>query len=91
MKGFVLATVLALAAIIPLVSHAESGAFGVQIPAQTQEVSPSAKGGYVAQSLSDTFHVQKLQSSNESASAENRHEKDIYYTLGVALDSDVVI
>ena len=98
MKGFVLATVLALVATFPLVSQAESGAFGVQIPAQTQEVSASAKGGYVAQSLSDTFHVQKLQSSNESAhssnetaSAEDTYDRDIYYALGVALDSDVVI
>ena len=91
MKGFVLATVLALVATFPLVSQAETGAFGVQIPAQTQEVSASAKGGYVAQSLSDTFHVQKLQSSSETASAEKRYEKDTYYAFGVALDSDNVI
>ena len=91
MKGFVLATVLALVATFPLVSQAESGAFGVQIPAQTKEVSTSAKGGYVAQSLSDTFHVQKLQSSNETASAEDTYDRDIYYALGVALDSDEFI
>ena len=88
MKGFVLATVLALVATFPLVSQAEVNAFGVQIPLQTSEVSDSAHGGYVAQSLSDTFHVQKLRSSNETESSENTYDNDRYYVFGVALDSN---
>ena len=91
MKGFVLATVLALVATFPLVSQAEVNAFGVQIPLQTSEVSDSAHGGYVAQSLSDTFQVQKLQSSNETESAENTYGNNTYYVFGVALDDGNVI
>ena len=91
MKGFVLATILALVATFPLVSQAEVNAFGVQIPAETQEVSASAHGGYVAQSLSDTFHVQKLQSTNETELADNTYVIDTYYVFGVALDNGDVI
>lgn len=91
MKGFILATVFALVATFPLVSQAEVSAFGVQIPQQTQEVSASANGGYVAQSLSDTFQVQKLSNSNETESAENAYVVDTYYVFGVALDNGDVI
>lgn len=91
MKGLVLATVFALVATFPLVSQAEVSAFGVQVPAQTQEVSASAHGGYVAQSLSDTFQVQKLSSSNETELSKNTYVNDTYYVFGVALDSGDVI
>ncbi|MEM7007698.1 MAG: hypothetical protein AAF462_01020 [Thermodesulfobacteriota bacterium] len=91
MKGFVIATVFALVATFPLLSQAEVSAFGVQIPAQTQQVSASANGGYVAQSLSDTFQVQKLSTSNETELSESAYDKDTYYVFGVALDNGDVI
>ena len=91
MKGFSLAIALALGAAFPLVSQAEVNAFGVQIPAETQHVSASAHGGYVAQSLSDTFQVQELQNPNETELSENAYDKDTYYVFGVALDNGDVI
>lgn len=91
MKSLVLATVLALGLSFPLVSQAEVSAFGVQIPVQTSEVSDDARGGYVAQSLSDTFQVQKLQNSNESEIANKSYDSNTYYVFGVALDSNSAI
>lgn len=91
MKAFIFSIGLALIGTLPLVSQAEVNAFGVQIPAQTHKVSASAHGGYVAQSLSDTFQVQKLSSSNETESVENGYDKDTYYVFGVALDSGEII
>lgn len=91
MKSLILASVLAVGLSFPLVSQAEVNAFGVQIPQQTSEVSDSINGGYVAQSLSDTFQVQKLQSSNESKSANISYDKNTYYVFGVALDGDNTI
>jgi len=91
MKSLILASVLAVGLSFPLVSQAEVNAFGVQIPQQTSEVSDSINGGYVAQNLSDTFQVQKLQSSNESKSANSSYYEDTYYVFGVALDNGNVI
>jgi hypothetical protein len=91
MKSLILASVLAVGLSFPLVSQAEVNAFGVQIPQQTSEVSDSINGGYVAQSLSDTFQVQKLQSPNESKSANSSYDEDTYYVFGVALDGDNTI
>lgn len=91
MKSLILASVLAVGLSFPLVSQAEVNAFGVQIPQQISEVSDSINGGYVAQSLSDTFQVQKLQSPNESKSANSSYDEDTYYVFGVALDGDNTI
>ncbi len=91
MKSLILASVLAVGLSFPLISQAEVSAFGVQIPVQTSEVSDSARGGYVAQSLSDTFQVQKLQSSNESKSSDSSYDNNTYYVFGVALDDGNVI
>ena len=91
MKSLILALVLAVGLSIPLVSQAEVNAFGVQIPQQTSQVSDSINGGYVAQSLSDTFQVQKLQSSNESKSSDSSYDNNTYYVFGVALDGDNTI
>ncbi len=91
MKSLILASVLAVGLSFPLVSQAEVNAFGVQIPQHTSEVSDSINGGYVAQNLSDTFQVQKLQSSNESKSANSSYDEDTYYVFGVALDGDNTI
>ncbi len=91
MKSLILASVLAVGLSFPLVSQAEVNAFGVQIPQHASEVSDSINGGYVAQSLSDTFQVQKLQSPNESKSANSSYDEDTYYVFGVALDGDNTI
>ena len=91
MKRLILASVLAVGLSVPLVSQAEVNAFSVQIPQQTSEVSDSINGGYVAQSLSDTFQVQKLQIPNESKSANSSYDEDTYYVFGVALDGDNTI
>ena len=90
MKSLILASVLAVGLSFPLVSQAEVNAFGVHSSA-TSEVSDSINGGYVAQNLSDTFQVQKLQSSNESKSANSSYYEDTYYVFGVALDNGNVI
>jgi len=90
MKSLILASVLAVGLSFPLISQAEVSAFGVQVPLQTSEVSDSARGGYVAQSLSDTFQVQKLQNKNESKSSDSSYN-DTYYVFGVALDSNEAI
>ena len=91
MKSLILASVLAVGLSFPLVSQAEVNAFGVQVPLQTSQVNDSINGVYVAQSLSDTFQVQKLQSPNESKSANSSYDKDTYYVFGVALDGDNII
>jgi|GEM_PF-916508 len=90
MKSLILASVLALGLSFPLVSQAEVSAFGVQVPVQTSEVSDNIQGGYVAQSISDTFQVQKLQNTNESKSSDKSYN-DTYYVFGVALDGDNAI
>jgi len=91
MKSLVLATVLALGLSFPLVSQAEVNAFGVQVPLQTSEVSDDARGGYVAQSFSDTLQVQTLHSSNETESTDSSYDNNTYYVFGVALDNGNVI
>ncbi len=91
MKSLILASVLAIGLSFPLVSQAEVNAFGVQVPLQTSQVNDSIHGGYVAQSLSDTFQVQKLQNANESKSANSSYDNDTYYVFGVALDNGNVI
>ena len=91
MKSLILASVLAVGLSFPLVSQAEVNAFGVQVPLQTSQVNDSIQSGYVAQSLSDTFQIQKLQSLNESKSANSSYDVDTYYVFGVALDGDNTI
>lgn len=87
MKKLLLAGALVVGLSISGVSQAEVNAFGVQIPAEKAEVSNNINGGYIAQSLSDTFVVQKLQNSSEAASAESV-DSNTYYVFGVKLGSD---
>ena len=87
MKKLLLAGALVVGLSFPLTSQAEVSAFGVQIPAEKAEVSNNINGGYVAQSLSDTFVAQKLQNSSEVASAESV-DSNTYYVFGVKLGSD---
>ena len=90
MKKLLLAGALVVGLSFPLSSQAEVSAFGVQIPAERAEVSDSINGGYVAQSLSDTFVVQKLQNSSKSSSEVSVNE-NTYYVFGVELGSDNAI
>jgi len=90
MKKLLLAGALAVGLSFPLTSQAEVSAFGVQIPTNKVEVSDSINGGYVAQNLSDTFQVQKLQNSSESASAQSAND-NTYYVYGVELSGDNAI
>jgi hypothetical protein len=90
MKKLLLAGALVVGLSFPLTSQAEVSAFGVQIPAKTPQLSDNINGGYVAQSLSDTFVVQKLQNSSESSSEESANE-NTYYVFGVELGSDNAI
>ncbi len=87
MNKLLLASVLAVGLSFPLTSQAEVSAFGVQIPAETAEVSNNISGGYVAQNLNDTFQVQKLQNSSEAAST-NSVDSNTYYVFGVELGGD---
>ncbi|MCK5391209.1 MAG: hypothetical protein KAJ31_02170 [Deltaproteobacteria bacterium] len=90
MKKLLLAGALVVGLSFPLTSQAEISAFGVQIPAEKTQVSDSINGGYVAQSLSDTFVVQKLQNSSEAASAQSVND-NTYYVFGVELGGDNAI
>ena len=90
MKMLLLAGALTIGLSFPLTSNAEVSAFGVQIPVQREEVSDSINGGYVAQNLSDTFHVQKLQNSNQAKSVVSE-DTDTFYVFGVELGGDNAI
>ena len=90
MKKLLIAGALAVGLSFPLTSQAEVSVFGVQIPVEQNEVSDSARGGYVAQSLSDTFTVQKLQNSSEAASVQSVND-NTYYVFGVELGGDNAI
>ncbi len=89
MKKLLIAGALIVGLSIPAVSQAEVSAFGVQIPVEQAEVSNSINGGYVAQSLSDTFQVQKLQNSNQAS--EQSVNDNTYYVFGVELGGDNAI
>jgi len=89
MKKLLIAGALVVGLSIPAVSQAEVNAFGVQIPVEQAEVSNSINGGYVAQNLSDTFQVQKLQNSKQAS--EQSVNDNTYYVFGVELGGDNAI
>jgi len=91
MKKLLLAGALAVGLSFPLTSQAELSAFGVQIPVEQVEVSDSINGGYVAQSLSDTFVVQKVQNETNSVSNRQLDKANTYYVFGVELGGDNAI
>jgi len=88
MRSLVLASVLFIGISFQLESQKETHGFYYKIPAQNSEVifdlNTDACGGYIAQDLSDIFHVQN---SNESESSDTTY-KDTYYALGLDLDSE---
>ena len=90
MKKLLLAGALVVGLSFPLTSKADISVFGVEVPVKKAEVSDSINGGYVAQSLSDTFQVQKIQKSGEVASTEYE-DTDTYYVFGVELGADNAI
>ena len=90
MKKLLLAGALVVGLSIPAVSQAEVNAFGVQTPVAQAEVSDSINGGYVAQNLSDTFQVQKLQNSSNVVSEQSAND-NTYYVFGVELGGDNAI
>lgn len=90
MKNLLIAGALVVGLSIPAVSQAEVNAFGVQLPVQSAEVSDNIRGGYVAQSLSDTLQVQTLQSSSEAVSEQSAND-NTYYVFGVELGGDNAI
>lgn len=91
MKKLIVAGTLVAALAFPLVSQAEVNAFGVQLPVGQSEVSDNAKGGYVAQDLSDTFHVQTLSGKGEAAPSEETIHENVYTVFGVRVSGSDVI
>jgi len=91
MRGLVLASVLFLGLNFQLLSREGAGVSYYEVPAQNSEVNfdfnTDACGGYLAQSLSSTFHVQN---TNESESSDTTY-KDTYYALGEASNSNNAI
>ncbi len=91
MRSLVLISVLAIGISFLPLSQEETGVFYFQVPAQNsevnEEVNNDACGGYVAQNLLDTFHVQN---TNESESSDSTY-KDTYYAFGVVLNSNSAI
>lgn len=88
MNSLVLASVLFIGISFQLLSHEETSVFYYKIPAQNSEVNfdlnTDACGGYIAQDLSDLFHVQN---TNESESSDKTY-KDTYYALGELINSN---
>ncbi len=91
MKKLIVAGTLVAALAFPLVSQAEVNAFGVQLPVGQSQVSDNAKGGYVAQDLNDTFHVQTLSGNSDSASSDETIHENVYTVFGVRVSGSDVI
>ena len=84
MNKLLLTSVLGLVLALPVSSYAGINAFGVHLPIEQAEVSES-RGGYVATDLGDTFHVQKLNKSDNSVTTKDDNEK--YLVFGVDINS----
>jgi len=65
MKKIFILSALALGLSFPITSQAEVSVFGVTVPITNESVSDNLRGGYVAQSSSDTLVVQKLHKSDK--------------------------
>ena len=85
MKNIFIVSVLVLGLSFPLTSQAEDSVFGVTIPVSREYVSDHLRGGYVAQSSSDTLVVQKLHKSGglDAKPQTNESLKDSYAVFGV--------
>jgi len=79
MKKIFIVSVLVLGLGFPLTSQAEVSAFGITVPVNREHVSDNLRGGYVAQSSSDTLVVQKLRNSDEPQTRPQSNESKNYY------------
>ncbi len=91
MKKLIVAGTLLAVLAFPLVSKADVNAFGVQLPVGSYDADGNARGGYVAQSLGDTFHVQTLSGSEAPKQAAKTGNKDVYTVYGIHLSANDVI
>ncbi|GJM14787.1 MAG: hypothetical protein DHS20C13_01140 [Thermodesulfobacteriota bacterium] len=91
MRSLVLASALFLGLSFQLLSQEKAGVFYYEVPAKNSEVNfdlnTDACGGYLAQNLLDSFHVQN---TNESESSDTTY-KDTYYAFGDFLNIDSAI
>jgi hypothetical protein len=91
MKKLIVAGTLLAVLAFPLVSKAEVNALGVQLPVGNYNPEGDARGGYVAQSLSDTFHVQTLSESETPKQATETENRNVYTVYGIHLSTNDVI
>lgn len=91
MKKLIVAGTLVAALAFPLASHAEVNAFGVQLPVGQYDEDGNATGGYVAQGLNDTFHVQTLSGNDESTPADETRYENVYTVFGIRVSGSDVI
>ena len=91
MKRLIVAGTLLAVLAFPLVSKAEVNAFGVQLPVGSYDAEGDARGGYVAQSLGDTFHVQTLSESETPKQATETENRNVYTVYGIHLSTNDVI
>ena len=91
MKKLIVAGTLLAVLAFPLVSKAEVNALGVQLPVGNYNAESSAKGGYVAQDLNDTFQVQTLSGEEVSKPAPETGNKNVYTVYGIHLSGNDVI
>ena len=81
MKKIFIVSALVLGLGFPAPSQAEVSVFGVTVPVNTEHVSDNLRGGYVAQSSSDTLVVQKLRDSDGPHTRPQSDESKNYYAV----------
>ena len=91
MKSLIVAGTLLAVLAFPLVSKAEVNAFGVQLPVGGYSAEGNAKGGYVAQDLNDTFHVQTISGETVTKPAADTASRNMYTVHGIHLSRNDVI
>ena len=83
MKKLLLTAVLGLTLTLPVVSHAGVNIFGVETPITSNKVSDNVSNGYVAGDLGDTFHIQKLNNTDNSIKADNSNDELLVFGVDV--------
>ena len=87
MKKLLLTTILGLS--FGFNAFAGNNIFGVETPVQNNSIDNNVNAGYVAQSLSDTFVVQKLH--NDSSASLSSDNEDRYVVFGIDLKSNKLL
>jgi len=90
MRKLILAAVLTAGALFPLVSQAEVGAFGVNVPVEMQEVTDGVRGGTLAEFPYYPINVQSPSGMKAPAQA-TAVNGGAYTVQGIHLSSDQVI